>query len=284
MEDNNKKKSSEINQNYEFLFEDPETKSLEIGKEINNLMNQGVYIEDLKQMLADKYGEEFFEYSYLNNLIHQLTDRDCRYSKEDVLEAILSVESVVDDVYSFGNETYLLKTKEGSISFTTIDEFVKDKLDGKPKAQYLDEFCDEVSSSETRKNGCHVLSMNGARIFSACLGIESDVVTGYTQYYVPQNSYTHSWIEFEDEGQTKVMDSTMNVVMNKEGYYLLSHMDNERILAKVSAKSLMEDDRKYGDIINRMDLKTYLTSRDEIIRDLDRNSHVFDRSDEGEER
>lgn len=282
--ENNKKKSSEINQNYEFLFEDPEKKSLDIGKEVNDLMKQGIYIDDLKQILADKYGEEFFEYSYLNSLIHQLTDKDCEYSKEDVLEAILSIDSVVDDVYSFGNESYLIKTKKGSISFTTIDKFVEDKLDGKPKAQYLDEYCDETSSSETRKNGCHVLSMNAARIFSVCLGIESDVVTGYADYFVPQNSYTHSWNEFEDEGQTKVMDSTMNVVMNKEGYYLLSHIDENRILSKVSAKNLMEDDRKYGEIINRMDLKTYLTARDEIIRDLDRNSHIFNKSDEGEER
>lgn len=283
MEDN-KKKSSEINQNYEFLFEDPEKKSIAIGKEINDLMNRGVYIEDLKQILSDKYGEEFFEYSYLNNLIHQLTDRDCRYSEDVVLEAILSIDSVVDDVYSFGKGSYLIKTKKGLISFTTIDTFVEDKLDGKKRTQILDEYCDEVSSSETRKNSCHVLSMNGARIFSVCLGIESDVVTGYADYYVPQNSYTHSWNEFEDEGQTKVMDSTMNAVMNKEGYYLLSHIDENRILSKVSARNLMEDDRKYGDIINRLDLKTYLTSRDEIIRDLDRNSHVFNKSDEGEER
>ena len=81
----------------------------------------------------------------------------------------------------------------------------------------------------------------------------------------------------------RLLDSTFNVIMNKEGYYLLRHVEP---ISKIDSKSITEDWYKYGELLYKLDLKTYLTYRDEIINDLEKNKQLFQKAkeDEGEER
>ena len=74
--------------------------------------------------------------------------------------------------------------------------------------------------------------------------------------------------------------------MDKSSYYRLHHIGEQDICSVISSEEIISDKRDFGDLINILDSKTYLTSRHEIIRDIDRNKHLFDNTDinSGEER
>ena len=71
-----------------------------------------------------------------------------------------------------------------------------------------------------------------------------------------------------------ILDWTQNIKMSKEDYIKLYKF---KILQKISCKDLIKD----REILNKaeyQDLKTYLVFRDEIMRDFDRNKHLFKES------
>ena len=75
-------------------------------------------------------------------------------------------------------------------------------------------------------------------------------------------------------------------MIDKESYYRLLHIDEKEICSIISSDEIIADKRDFGGLIKLLDSKTYLTSRHEIVRDLDKNKHLFDNSDidSGEER
>lgn len=287
-QDNKKIVDGELNRNYNFLFEKPEEQPKEITKNIDETQRSFFSRSQLKEELRKKYGNEFFEYTYLDTLINYLTAKDSQYDKMMILQEMESLD-IVKEIYMINNSEYSVITEKGTISFTTIDTFLENnkekcKDDIGLSKKYIDKYEEEVTTMSGRANSCHVLSINIAKILQVYYDISSDVVTGYPSYYVDENRYLHSWDELEIDGAKQVIDSTMNVVMNKEGYYLIRNIKENENISKVSAIDLLRDDRQYGKLLDDLDLKTYLTCRDEIIKDLEKNKNLFQRTDEEEER
>ena len=287
-QDNKKIIDSELNKNYKFLFEKPEEESKEISKHVDEMQRSLFSRSQLKEELRKKYGNEFFEYTYLDTLINYLTAKDSMYDKMMILEEMESLD-IVKDIYMINDSEYSVITDKGTISFTTIDAFLENnkekcKYDTDLAKKYIDKYEEEVTTMSGRANSCHVLSINIAKILQMYYDIPSDVVTGYPSYYVDENRYLHSWNELEIDGVKQVIDSTMNTLMNKEGYYLIRNIKENENISKVSAIDLLRDDRQYRKLLDDLDLKTYLTCRDEIIKDLEKNKNLFQRTDEGEER
>lgn len=286
-QDGKKIVDSELNRNYNFLFERPEERPKQITDEVEEIRQKYLYRSQVKNELRKRYGNEFFEYTYLDTLINYLTATDSNYDKMMLIEEIEGLD-IVKDMYLINNSEYSIITDRGTISFTKIDTFLennKEKCkDDTLSKTYIDKYEQDVNTMSGRANSCHVLSINIAKILQVYYDIPSDVVTGYPSYYVDKNRYLHSWDELQIDGNKQVIDSTMNVVMNKEGYYLIKNIKENENISRVSAINLLLDDRTYGALLDEIDLKTYLTCRDEIIKDLEKNKNLFQRTDEEEER
>lgn len=287
-QDGKKIVDSELNRNYNFLFERPEERPKQITDEVEEIRQKYLYRSQVKNELRKRYGNEFFEYTYLDTLINYLTATDSNYDKMMLIEEIEGLD-IVKDMYLINNSEYSIITDKCTISFTTIDAFLENnkekcKYDTDLVKKYIDKYEEEVITMSGRANSCHVLSINIAKILQVYYDIPSTVVTGYPSYYVDENRYLHSWDELEIDGAKQVIDSTMNVVMNKEGYYLIRNIKENENISKVSAIDLLRDDRQYRKLLDNIDLKTYLTCRDEIIKDLEKNKNLFQRTDEEEER
>lgn len=251
----------------------------EIDKQIENLLRKGVSSKELKKALRKKYGEEFFDYSYLNGLIYLLTDELSLYSEETVFPTVNTEneeKSVIAGKFAISADedtlespqSYTIKEKnnpERIIEFSTIERFINEHLGEKTPSSELSQYKREIATEKNRRNRCHELSIDAIQLFLKELKIEGQIVTGYVNQYVPQYKILHSWIEIETKNGPIVIDSTMNVAMNKEGYYKLKHVDEKSIISQISAKDVIDDMEKYRKNMNRideLDLKEYLTSRE----------------------
>lgn len=104
------------------------------------------------------------------------------------------------------------------------------------------------------------------------LGIPNNIVTGYTYGYTDKSQYLHSWIETELKGEPVVIDGTLNVIMNKEGYYKMRHIE---VLTKISNETLMSDIEKYLSKVGKISLAVYYLFRNEIIEEFKKNETLF---------
>lgn len=62
--------------------------------------------------------------------------------------------------------------------------------------------------------------------------------------------------------------------------YALNHID--KIISRINCVDIANDEKIYEQIDNgdwHIDFKTYLTCRDEIMRDLQRNLDIFDKEE-----
>lgn len=161
------------------------------------------------------------------------------------------------------NGSIKIETTFGEIKFSEIERFFPD----------LD--VDDDIKKDSRTGECHRRAVEFSKKLKN-MGIENDVVTANRCITADKTKYLHSWIEFKINGQELVLDYTQNVVMNKEGYYALNHID--KIISKINCADIINDEKIYKQIHNGdyyIDLKTYLTCRDEIMRDLQKNIDIF---------
>lgn len=98
----------------------------------------------------------------------------------------------------------------------------------------LDEKLKNRLQSKQRCGYCHWDSIH----LSTNLETPSNVVSGYCSMQSKKKKFPHSWVEIEEDGKEFVLDFTMNVVMNKEGYYKLYNPQN---LIKIDNETLKED-------------------------------------------
>ena len=279
----------ESNKNYEYLFEKPEDLPRQINKNIGRLMELYPDIDVLKGILKEKYGEEFFEYTYLNDLISYLYSEEVKDIQYEIIGAIKTL-SIVKEIYSKPEDSYRIVTEEQDINISPIkyqlNKLIKsNNISEKLKENVLlQDYLTIVERQDKRIRKCHELSIDLAKMLTKYFKQSCNVVTGNPRYYVNQQKYLHSWVEIEVDGKTYIIDSTMNTVLEKEAYYMLRHVNENEILSSITGENIIKDEWLYGELLNDFDHKTYLTSRDEIIKDLEKNKHLFDKSDEGEER
>ena len=86
----------------------------------------------------------------------------------------------------------------------------------------LDEDIQKRLHSMERCGHCHWDSIHLAENME----MPCKVVSGYCTMQSKKMPYPHSWVEIEHQDREWVMDFTMNVVMNKDGYYRLFNPQN----------------------------------------------------------
>lgn len=272
---------------YKLLFKDTEKEALEMDDLRTNLFKGRVhnqenidYVKNAMKFIKG-YEKDYFEFEELNDSIHCLTSKMFRnYKKEYIkkMENLNIVKSVVEEKENF----YIVDTIDGKIEFTTIENiFPPNNMITNifQDSEYLKHYYNKIANYDRRIQKCHSFGVYVAHLLEEFFETPNEVVTGYTCYSTEKSKFLHTWNEFEKNGKQYVLDSTFNVVMNKEGYYLLRHI--EQVINKIDSKNVISDFEKYEDIIEKFGLKTYLTCRDELIRDLDKN---FNKTNEGEER
>ena len=88
--------------------------------------------------------------------------------------------------------------------------------------------------------------------------------------YSHKSKYLHSWVKVNYERKDMVIDYTRNVLMNKEGYYL---MQRAIPLSRISNQDIKRDMKilKQSGVLRNFNIKEYLLFRHEIIKDLEKN-------------
>jgi hypothetical protein len=140
-------------------------------------------------------------------------------------------------------------------------------------SQFLDDFATiepedkkELESSE-RVGKCHSGSPLISQILLKELHKNSDVVSGRINFLDGKASIVQSWVEANLSSRgPSIIDYTMNVIMDKDGYEFLNHPEE---LNRVSGTTIKDDSISglYKKIIGLgFADKEYLLFRDEIVK------------------
>ena len=277
-EDNTKPpmKRKKMNRNYDFLFS--ENASIKVEKLLQKYRSQIIstkgrgikpfvtylrlrFIEKVKKIYTQE--EEIWEY------IHYLTSNVDIDKHQKILE-VLQMIDIVDEVKE-NNGIICIRTTFGEIKFSRISNFFPNL-----------EFDDEIEDINQRlgkiddEGDCHNQAIEYSKRLKA-IGIDNNVVTAVRYIKTDRSGHLHSWDEFQIDGKEHVLDYSQNVVMNKEGYYALNHI--RKVVSKINCVDIEKDKiilNELNDGKYYMDPKTYLTCRDEIMRDLQKNIEIFD--------
>jgi hypothetical protein len=149
-----------------------------------------------------------------------------------------------------------------TIHFSLLSQFLGDFATIKPEDKK------ELESSK-RIGKCHPGSSLISQIFLKELRKKSDVVSGRINFFDGKASIIHSWVETNlSPRKTSIIDYTMNVIMDKDGYEFLNHPEE---LNRVSSTTIKNDTISglYKKIINLgfADVE-YLFFRDELVKDV----------------
>ena len=273
--DNNLKKMHD--NTYKLLFEAPEDESEKIDRKRYNILKETKHtkkdIEDAKNAIKEEYNyeEDYFVYKEIDDNIQFLTSKMYREVKQHYINRIKEYDDIVKSVNQTGDNSYEIETVDGKISFTTIDELVTDKSDllvASSEEEGIRKYFRDIANFETRLHRCHRLGVYAAHILDEFLNIKNQMVTGYTCFATEKSRYMHTWNEFKLGEKEYVLDSTLNVIMNKDGYYLLRHINE--ILDRIDSKNVIEDFEKYGEQITKYGIKAYATARDLLIKDFEK--------------
>lgn len=187
-----------------------------------------------------------------------------KYTQEEKEKKILDLkkkDKIIKNI-SFGinkdiklNEV-TIETIEETIKFMQLSDLKKD----------IKELFPEIDTDDRIKR-CFSYAFE----ISKHLGKQNNVVTGYIYGYTDLSKYLHSWIELNYKGQDYVIDGTLNVMMNKDGYYALRHA---KPLTKISNENILEDINKYSSIVDKINLPEYYLFRDKYLENLEKNVDI----------
>ena len=149
-----------------------------------------------------------------------------------------------------------------TIHFSLLSQFLDDFATIKPEDKK------ELESSK-RVGKCHPGAALISQILLKELRKKSDVVSGRINFFDGKASIIHSWVETNlSPRKTSIIDYTMNVIMDKDGYEFLNHPEE---LNRVSSTTIKNDTISglYKKIINLgfADVE-YLFFRDELVKDV----------------
>ena len=152
-----------------------------------------------------------------------------------------------------------LKTEKGEIRATALTSLIPNLKDEEP-----------VLLTDNRVGNCHSRAI---KISNSLGEIDNDVVTGYVFGFSDKSKYLHTWVEFNYQGKDAVIDYNLNVLMNKEGYYLMTHA---LPLSRISNKNIHKDFKVINKLGKTGCIKEYLVFRDELMKDFKKNKELFD--------
>lgn len=124
-------------------------------------------------------------------------------------------------------------------------------------------------TSNKRYHKCHI------RAISISPNIKnSRIVTGYIT--IGNTKVLHSVIEYEYNNETIVLDWTRNSKIKKEQYIDLTNFVE---LASFEGKKVVDDIKIFRNL--HVGVKPYVLFRDELVKDMQRNSQIFKLTEQG---
>ena len=108
------------------------------------------------------------------------------------------------------------------------------------------------------------------------LPFEHTFVTGYECKGREQEPKLHTWVEFEQNGKEKVLDYTMNVIMDKTDYYTLMHINKICATIKDSEIKKHFTQESFKQLESYYDLKYVLTSWEKVLEEM--NVKLFEKN------
>lgn len=227
-------------------------------------MKEGNNIKELKKEACNYlFNDELFnnenQQNYKNEKMDKIIDEIDYTTLDENIKRTKKIENI-----SFNTKTkqYIYNVSGKEIYFRRISDYIKD------------EYIKKVLLSPVRFKKCHLMSFG----LIECFQRASKIITGIAIRH--GRKYLHSIIEIESKGKKYIIDSTMNILMEKEQYIKLLNFEEIETIINTELK----EDIKNGtiDILNkiRISIKAYLTFRKEIIRDLEKNRFILEKMNE----
>lgn len=153
---------------------------------------------------------------------------------------------------------YALTSGE-KISFDVLSEHLE-----KPSKDIIEEL-----ESKKRHGKCHIQSI------VVGISIKDSIIQTGT-IIVGNKKVLHSVVEIKNKaGDDIIIDWTRNLEIEKEKYIKLF---NFNILSSIKSEDV-HIDKEFIKYLPNFELKPYLTFRNELIRDIDRNKSLFEQSE-----
>ena len=250
--------------NYDLLFD--EMQSSKIDKLFNKairLKQKGKSIRAnaivLRLQFMEKVKEFYLQEEMLRGIIDNLTSEQTEEKYEDAIKTCKNL-NIVDEVTG-NNGVTSIKGVFGEIKFSKANDFF-------PQL----EIDSDINDIQKRKGNCHGKSIEYSKKLKK-IGIENCIVTANRRGRTDKSEHLHSWNEFSINGKEYVFDYTCNLVMNKEGYYAFNGI--KEVFSKISCNDIRNDAKIIEQFNKKLPLKLYLTFRDELMKDLQKNKEIF---------
>ena len=230
------------------------TKTRSDGSRVNDGINNNTYdllFKDYPKLPENEWGsrENAIAFGTINRYtLHE--KRNLLVRLQDKLDKLAGFD-IKDISYNEDTKSYHYKKDNDDIPFNKLSDFI----DGKKAKKDL--------HSNKRFGYCHTHSCGLAYSIE-----DAYVVTGYLK--IRWTKVLHSIVEFNHNNETYILDWTRNVRMLKSDYYKMTDFEE---VARFKADSV-EDDMSYAGPL-KLGSKVYVTFRDEIISDLEKNKTLF---------
>jgi len=224
------------------------------GSSVNDGINNNTYellFKDYPNLSDEERGSRKDALTFLT------LDRFTRHEKRNLLvkfKDLLNKQVNLDiSKISYDKETdrYVYNDEDYSMPFNLISRICEGPG------------CKEELLSDKRYGQCHSKIIG----ISPCVP-NSTVVTGYIT--IGSSKVLHTILEIETEANTVVLDWTRNLEMIKEDYYRITKFEE---VARFDGSHPREDVEYLQEI--HLGCKPYVTFRDEIMRDIEKNKSLF---------
>lgn len=196
------------------------------------------------------------DYSNENLLFDVITTIFSPYMKEKGIKFQLKKLDYIDNLNYFYIKNNIIRSSINNIDIIAI------KLN-------------EYENSENQK----VRPMRGKNKFENILKLSSKikkehkVLIGYVHDFDDEVASLHTWIEVNFNDKDYVVDVYNNTIINKDGFYYMKH---PKIINCINNKDLKNDKTFIKELKNlKHFLEIYLSSRNEITKDLQKNLFLF---------
>lgn len=116
--------------------------------------------------------------------------------------------------------------------------------------------------SKERIGTCHYSNPSIAN----SLDTDAEVVTGYVHDFGEKREILHTWVETVVDGECKVMDATLNVIIDKGFYNWLFDIKEKNRISNGIIKADMSPEFEKAMIEFGLNTIDYLCNRDAIIK------------------
>ncbi len=202
-------------------------------------------IEKLEELCKGKTVN--FETHFLDLLLNYFGSNELE-NCNNLISILNSSEFTTVKKAKIENDKLIVETKEETITAIRFTDF--------PSKELVNLFPD-LTKRYNREKQCHN--------FSIKLTLNSDfdckLSTGYISSFSPSAKYLHSWVETKFNHQNFVFDLTKNIIINKNGYYLINNINGP--VYKINKDTFIKEKDTFNDIArtNKYLSKLYLANR-----------------------